>query len=407
MRWFYGILLGTALSSFSGGDTALSPLPAAASTGNVSRVNGLGLAPQSLARRATEYPCTAIYSFGATRTDGLYPQAGLIALNGTLYGTTYEGGRYGKGTVFAVSPRGAERVLHQFGGPSDGANPQAALIEVGGLLFGTTYDGGTDNRGTVFEIGIDGGEKIIHSFSKSASDGANPQAELLAIDGVLYGTTDAGGAHEAGTVFAVSTAGAERVLYSFGRTHADGANPQAALTNVSGALVGTTYAGGVNGAGTVFALNMSGAEKVLYNFGQTPTDAANPQAGLLDVNGVLYGTTQQGGVNGLGTIFALSRSGVERVEHSFGGASDGQLPAAGLIDISGKLYGTTYQGGARNLGTVFAFRPGGTESVLYSFTGPAGKYPQAGLTAMGASLYGTTFDGGANIYYGAVFALTL
>jgi uncharacterized repeat protein (TIGR03803 family) len=330
----------------------------------------------------------------------------LLALNGTFYGTTYEGGSYNKGTVFAISSSGTEHILHQFGARSDGANPQARLIVVNGVLYGTTFGGGANKRGTVFAIDTGGTETVLHSFNK-ALDGANPQAELLDVGGILYGTTNAGGAHGAGTVFSITTAGAERVLYSFGASRTDGANPQAGLIDVNGMLYGTTYAGGANGAGTVFGVSATGSESITYSFGQSMTDGANPQGGLLDVGGTLYGTTQGGGTNGLGTVFTTSTTGVESIVHNFGSGNDGQLPAAGLIALNGNLYGTTYEGGARNGGTVFAIGPNGNERVLYNFTGPAGEYPQAGLIAQSGWLYGMTFNGGGNIYYGAVFGLKL
>jgi uncharacterized repeat protein (TIGR03803 family) len=98
--------------------------------------------------------------------------------------------------------------------------------------------------------------------------------------------------------------------------------------------------------------NPSGAESVVYRF-QGGTDGFTPQGDLLDVKGVLYGTTAEGGTsNYYGTVFKVSTSGTERVLYSFQG-TDGAQPKTSLIDVKNALYGTTYGGGATNSGTVF------------------------------------------------------
>lgn len=135
----------------------------------------------------------------------------------------------------------------------------------------------------------------------------------------------------------------------------DGSNPIGSLIDVNGVLYGTTYGGGANGLGAVFEVTTSGTERILYSFkGFLTGDGADPNASLIDVNGVLYGTTYGGGANGLGTVFEVTTSGTESVLHSFKGASgDGAYPSAGLIDVNGALYGTTQWGGPGNWGTVF------------------------------------------------------
>jgi uncharacterized repeat protein (TIGR03803 family) len=93
-----------------------------------------------------------LYSFAGGSGDGANPFAGLLNVNGTLYGTTEEGGAYGYGTVFKITRRGTETVLHSFGGSGDGANPYAGLLKVNGTFYGTTARGGTNNDGTVFSL---------------------------------------------------------------------------------------------------------------------------------------------------------------------------------------------------------------------------------------------------------------
>lgn len=300
--------------------------------------------------------------------SGAKPEAGLIDVDGKLYGTTYGGGHTacGCGTVYRISTSGAYGVLHNFGGGADGARPEGGLVDLNGMLFGTTYLGGggtcrTSGReegcGTIFSITTNGTEKLLGTFS-GEPEGQFPAASLIAVKGSLYGTTSEGGSDAQGTVFRITTAGAKKLLHSFGAGR-DGRNPRAALVYVKGMLYGNTAGGGslTKPRGTVFSMRMKGAEQVLYSFRDTP-DGATPQAALIYVDGLLYGTTSNGGANSTseGTIYSISTTGEENVLHSFGG-SDGSYPAAGLIDVNGTLYGTTAGGGKNGFGTVYAFSP--------------------------------------------------
>ncbi len=135
-----------------------------------------------------------VYSF--TGSDGVNPQAGLIEVNGTLYGTTAYGGTRSNGTVFSLTPTGGERVLHNFGDSPDGQDPFADLVAINGKLFGTTTRGGAFSSGlggTLFRLDIASGkERVLHSFG-DGSDGAVPVAPVIAVAGTLFGTTVAGG----------------------------------------------------------------------------------------------------------------------------------------------------------------------------------------------------------------------
>ncbi len=342
-----------------------------------------------------------LYSFTG-RADGGHPRAGLIYSNGLLYGTTYVGGTSGDGTVFEVSTSGIERVLHSFKGGTDGANPRAALISVNGALYGTTYQGGPSNLGTVFRVSTSGttigAERVIHSFTGGVDgDGANPSARLLAVSGELYGTTTRGGitSIDDGTVFETSTSGSETVLHAFAGGQ-DGAIPSTGLSIFNGQLYGTTAAQGQYGRGTVFEVPTTfGWENSVFSFGQEPS------SGVLPLNGSFYGTAADGTEEndspcGCSIVYKLSLSGVESVLHTFGGTSaDGEHPKAGLVALNGSLYGTTASGGRHcayfGCGTVFEVSTSGQERVLYTFKGGTdGAYPQAGLTALNGALYGTT-----------------
>jgi uncharacterized repeat protein (TIGR03803 family) len=204
-----------------------------------------------------------LHHFGGTTYDGTVPYAGLINVKDTLYGTTYYGGANSFGTVFSLTPSGTETVLHSFAGHEngDGLEPEAGLISVKGTLYGTTYGGGTYYYGTVFKITRGGTETVLHSFGGSG-DGTYPYAGMINVKGTLYGTTVAGGPSTCryytltgcGTVFSITPSGTERVLHSFAGGSGDGANPYAGLINVKGTFYGTTAGGGANDDGIVFSL---------------------------------------------------------------------------------------------------------------------------------------------------------
>ena len=210
-----------------------------------------------------------------------------------------------------------------------------------------------------------------------------------------------------------SAATSETVLYSFAGSPSDGANPLAGLiADRAGNLYGTTGFGGSSDFGVVFKLAPNGTETVLHFFAGGPSDGRTPffSGGLIvDPAGNLYGTTFGGGASDFGVVFMLAPNGTETMLHSFAGSpTDGASPQAGLIiDGAGNLYGTTANGGASDFGVVFKLAPNGTETVLHSFAGgPSdGAGPVAGLIADSAgNLYGTTSGGGAS-GFGVVFKL--
>jgi uncharacterized repeat protein (TIGR03803 family) len=155
---------------------------------------------------------TLLHSFSATGSDGASPQATLINVGGTLYGTTNLDGTggcappYGCGTVFAMGPStGIVTPLHEFTGGADGQHPTAPLIYVGGLLYGTTQGGITPNTGAVFQINPTSGvERVLYEFSSGGTDGAAATAPLLNVGGIFYSTTTNGGQNGYGTVFSIT-----------------------------------------------------------------------------------------------------------------------------------------------------------------------------------------------------------
>jgi uncharacterized repeat protein (TIGR03803 family) len=297
-----------------------------------------------------------LHDFGA-RGDGLSPAGSLVFdPAGDLYGATIGGGTYGHGTVFQLSSTSfgswAETLLYSFSG-TDGSVPAAGVVvDSSGNLYGTTQQGGAYNYGTVFELlPASGGVwsiKILHSFDQSAKtrDGWGPLAGLVRdSSGNLYGTTEFGGDHGAGTVFEVSPQSdgtwSEQVIHSCGVSRKDGTNSFASLIlDSAGNLYGTTEYGGNKLFGTVFKLSPSSTgwtEQILYNFSYLSTSGYNPNGSLIfDASGNLYSTTYYGGARNVGTVFELTPTASgewkETVLHSFDNNQiDGTYPVANLV----------------------------------------------------------------------------
>ncbi len=321
-----------------------------------------------------------------------------------------------------------EQTLYSFTGAADGGDPLSSLgMDAAGNLYGTTFVAGAYGAGEVFELSPNssGGwaETVLYSFTGGV-DGANPYYADVILDkeGNLYGTTVEGGTYNLGVVFELTRTARgwkESVLYSFAGGN-DGAYPYAGLAlDPAGDLFGTTYGGGAKSEGTVFWLKRSNgrwSERVIHTFDFTTGDS--PVGGLVfDRRGDLYGTTQGGGENGAGVVFALQRSKGDlwtaRVLHSFTGGSDGSSPYAErlIFDRAGNLYGTTDGGGINNYGIVFRLSPtnhGWAEQVLYRFTGAVEANPYTGLVMdSSGNLYGTCANGNGSTTVGSVFELTL
>jgi uncharacterized repeat protein (TIGR03803 family) len=330
--------------------------------------------------------------------DGDVPVGNLLVVNGILYGTTNFGGiphcrpGHGCGLVYTFSLPSTETVIYRFKGGSDIARPYAGMIELNGTLYGTTQSGGKKNDGGVFALTPSGSESVVYAFD--GKHGADARAGLTSINDTLYGTTYYGGSAGTGTVFSTGPSGGEKVLHSF-KGGKDGSLPLGTLIEVNGTLYGTTSAGGTNNSGTVFQINPNGSNySVMHSF-TGGADGASPFSGLLELNGTLYGTTRLGGKHNQGTVFSITTSGSETVLYNFAGKSDGAKPFSGLTNLNGVLYGTTSAGGGpHNYGTLYGITPSGSETVLHRFTGAAGgRNPYANLTVMNGVLYGTTLMG--------------
>ena len=339
------------------------------------------------------------YAYG-TNADGTDPVGLALGPDGNFYGATSAGGTNGSGTVFRITPNGTLTTLYEFSAlveesintytNADGAGPVGLALAPDGNFYGTTYDGGTNGSGTVFRITTDGILTTLASFG--TTDGFDPQANLtLGPDGNFYGTMYLGGSGGNGTIFRVTTSGTFTTLYSFSAesswglgVNVDGANPSGLTLGPDGNFYGTTENGGSSANGTMFQITTNGTLTTLASF--SSANGLNPYYRLLlGFDGNLYGTTLYGGSAGRGTAFVITNGALTTL------CSFTSTPSALTLGADGNLYGITE---LLWNGTVFEITSNDTVTTLASFTFPSERGPESELTlGPNGNFYDTTYDG--------------
>jgi uncharacterized repeat protein (TIGR03803 family) len=326
-----------------------------------------------LTRSGKSWTATVLHTFDLV-TGGFLTSGFIADKKGTLYGTTELGGDDGCGMVFSLEPKNGawtESPLHNFSYGGDGCVPNGELVrDAKGNLYGVAAIGGANGDGIVFELTKSKSgwmESILYNFTGGA-DGNRPRSILMDKSGAIFGLASQGGAYGDGVLFELANdkgSWTETALHSFGGSGDGTGTPYGALAeDANGDLYGTTISGGENGQGSVFELSPSNGgwtSSTLYSF-TGGADGQTPEDGVTLASGALYGTTSAGGATAQGTVFELSNqsgSWTETVLHSFaGGHHDGSLPfARPILDKSGVLYGTTIYGGNQNKGVAYQIAP--------------------------------------------------
>jgi uncharacterized repeat protein (TIGR03803 family) len=369
--------------------------------------------------QADPYGFEVLYTFGGPLFSAQDPLAGLIqGADGRFYGTTSGGAPNTAGTIFRINADGSGFTeLYSFNYSTDGGTPQAALLQgKDGRLYGTTDGGGANDAGTIFSIGTDGSGFTVLRTLVPATDGAYPTAALIqGTDGLLYGTAAGGGVNNCGSIFSIAPDGSGFTVLRLLDDTNDGAGPQGLLQAKDGRLYGCAINGGpTSSGGTIFSIAPDGSGFTVLRDLMAPTDGGAAFATLVQGNdGRLYGTASNGGANYAdnfsGTIFSIAMDGTGfTVLHSFTSGTEGGYPLAGLIQASdGNLYGTTSQAGPNGNGTIFSVATNGSGfTVLRSLAlATDGANPQGALLqARDGNLYGATEYGG--VYYsGTLFGI--
>ncbi len=347
-------------------------------------------------------------------SGALYPAASLLrASNGLIYGTTEAGGANGNGTIFELNVTTdppSVVVRHSFVRDVTGRRPVAGLVDVGGLLYGTASERGPGFNGTIFSFdpGI-GTTTVLHAFGPTGP--YQPAGGPIEVGPSFIGASEGGGPLRGGTVFKWEpSTGSVTVMYSFDPLLEGGYPSAGVIRGSDGRVYGTAAVGGpatcgvnctTQDAGMVYRIDANGANfTILKSFSTNPGDAYTPGGRLLETNGALFGTLQNGGAHSGGAVFRIDSSGAFSLVHQFDPAIDGSVPNSGLTQGSdGLLYGTTSAGGQHNGGTAFRMdTSGGAFEVLHAFD-PSNPLdaagPQSALVQVGPSVFmGTTPAGG-------------
>jgi uncharacterized repeat protein (TIGR03803 family) len=395
-----------------------------------------------------------LHRFPASGTnDGRLPNGPLAqGADGYLYGTTEAGGVGGEedlfsgaGVVFRVSTDGdIYSVVRRFeGGVNDGTRPKDVLVGSDGQLYGTSQNAGfARSVDGIFRMDTSGNNfDLLYTWVGADDQTIQLNPIIESTDGNLYGTSAGGGASNAGQVFKVRPNGTQYLnLHEFSSTGADGSYPSTLILDADGTFYGATLGGGQNDAGTIYKLEPNGTYQILHNFaaegglplglvaasddflyGSSYFDRevfrlgkngleysvltnlqASPVGALIEgTDFLLYGVTENGGINERGSVFRLNSDGTDLQEvHSFTNISNNIVAPGGILEASdGKLYGTALRGGANDQGMIFKLNKDGTQyEVLYSFVAPIGSVvsPNPLREASDGYLYGTTYRGGGD-----------
>ena len=377
---------------------------------------------------------TVLYDFPG-HPGGMKPYTGVVFdKSGNLWGVTSAGGPNFAGDVYELSPNGDGgwnyTEIYTFSCGAEGCYPSGLTFDDSGNLYASTSVGGTGNTGTILQFSSDSAgtwsPTILYSFGSDTSKDAQSGGGLVWFNGALYGVA-AGGTRQGGVVFSLAKTSegewVETTLHNF----TSGDSPNSILINASGVIFGTTSGGGPSMAGTVFELKQDKAgewnQSVLYSF--TASEGIGPYSLTSDNAGNLYGTTAVGGPGQYGAVFELSKSSstwMLSTLHAFSGGLDGASPNGITLDSQGRVYGTTFQGGGQGVcenppssqnefcGTAFLLTrtQAGTwrETFLHRFSGKKdGGEPAAGLILdANDNSYGTASEGGTTPY-GLVFMM--
>jgi len=367
------------------------------------------------ARAASLISYQQLHAFYGGPDDGesLYDSV-IEGSDGRLYGATFNGGPEDGGLVFGMNKDGSGyAILHHFRvSATNGLSPWGGVIQGSdGRLYGATRHGGATDAGTVFSINTNGtGFAIVRSFTTNANDGAYPLNSVIeGSDGRLYGRTISGGTTNGSAIFGLNKNGTGyTVVHSFNSSLPDYTDSYSGLIQGSdGALYGTTFDDGASGRGSVFRLNKDGTDfQTLHNFEDNISDGGFPYGSLHEASdGVLYGTTSEGGPDDFGTLYKVNRNGAGYMvlRYFTPDNNEGYLPVAPPVEgPGGVLYGTTYYGGTSDGGTIYQVRKDGSGfAFLYEFQDDDrdGWEPNGPMIrGSDGALYGTTFHGSGPVF---------
>lgn len=339
----------------------------------------------------------------------------LDAQSYVLYGTTTSGGANEIGSIYKYNIATGKDSIVYSASTATGYYFQSGMVldTLNHLYYGGAAYGGKNSSGVIYSFNPANGQ-YTDVYDLTSSDGSTPLMNDFSIyNGLIYGMTTAGGTYDDGVLFSFNPSNNQyHVLVNFDDTTGSPADPNSVgLYQYNGIFYGMTAYGGANDRGTLFSFNPSTDQlTVLVTFNRT--NGANPYNGVLTrdtKNGLLYGTTTQGGANNYGVVFSYNiTTGQENVVYSFN-QSNGYQPIADVVydSTADLLYGITYFGGTNNGGVIYSLNPNnGTYTVLANFSAGTGENSVTDLTFGPCGiLYGVTENNGTG-GYGTVFSFS-
>ncbi len=321
-----------------------------------------------------------------------WPLGGLtLGTDQRYHGTIDAAGTRNHGAVYRLSPSGDIVYEHDFEGGADGGYPQSAPIQgADGAFYGTTVGASSDYAGTVYKIDTSQRYSVLHLFT--TTDGRGPGALVQGTDLNFYGTTSSGGQNGLGTFFRISATGDFSVLHDF--SSADGGSVSPLIQASDGNFYGPNYGNGTSNNGAIAKITPTGTVTVFYSFagGQ---DGSEPGGGLVEAtDGNFYGTLNQEGAAGGGTLYRLTPDGVFTKLHDFRVETGWYPQNTPMQHTTGKLYGTAYAGGNNNYGTIWEYDLG-----LPPFVTFLNVYGEVGAKV---DILGQYFDAGSVVSFNGV-----
>lgn len=332
-----------------------------------------------------------------TNATGRSPMGSLTRYNNHFYGLTSAGGEHAAGSLFSWDPEEDNSFqVHFHFDPSSPANngsqPQGSLVVRNNQLYGTTQAGGENNEGTIFKFNPED-QTVTTLYNFADATGAFPTGNLFFSDEKFYGLTTAGGSQKLGVVFEIDLDNQYQVIHHFDQL--DGATPKGGFTKFNNILYGLTFRGGANDMGVIFAWDPA-AESYLTKLDFSLKNGAEPVSNLTSYMGKLYGMTSKGGRENGGILFEFNPEDGTLIRHLDFTAEKGFKPMGSLTVAEGKFYGMTNEGGADNSGVIFEWDPEepGTYTNKVNLNNNTGNYPKNSLVLVDGKFYGMTYAGG-------------
>jgi uncharacterized repeat protein (TIGR03803 family) len=318
----------------------------------------------------------------------------VVLANGDIIGGRDYGYSSKNGCIYRMTSAGSLTVFKDFPQP-EGSQPMGNIVQSGGFLYGLTQRGGAFGSGVVYRMKKDGSEYLvlddIDKLIVSNGVSISFNGPLLGSDGILYGVNDLE-ANWVGSLYKVSTDGSTPYTEIYQFNPVAGEYPTGHLIEGSdGMLYGMTQNGGANGVGTIYKISKDGGNfQKLHDF----ESGTQPQGASLveGADGYLVGMTQYGGANSFGILFRIKMDGSVYEKIKDFDASTGAAPIGGTLvkHTGGRLFGLA--SGGSGAGVVFSVAGDGTGyQVVYDLTPSMAR--NAVTIGVDGAIYGQTLFG--------------